>query len=95
MTASRKEVYEAIDGERAYQEQKWPGHQHSLLEWLVYIDDYSAEAKRFASRNPDPIAADFLRNAARKIAALAVAGLEQNGVRTREQEGGRLVGQVA
>lgn len=61
MKATRAEVYAAIDGERAYQNEKWnedttaSGGSHSPAEWLVYIDDYLREAKMQATRHADPM----------------------------------------
>ena len=81
----RTEVYQAIDGERAYQ-MKWEnpeitdnGGKHSNLEFLVYIRDYVEEALHYGSRQPDPKFLTFSQNSLRKIAALAVAAMEQNG----------------
>lgn len=94
----RQVAFEAIDAERAYQEKKWPaasmGCGPSLIEWLVYIEDYVAEAKRFATRNNPAAADDFVRHTLRKISAMGVAGMEQHGVLTRETEGPRPVGAV-
>lgn len=98
MKATRQEVYAAIDGERAYQNQKWnpdtteTGGEHIAYVWLGIIKDYADEADHFWCRNPEPQATDFILNALRKIAALAVAAQEQNGVRTREVEGPRPYG---
>lgn len=82
-------VYEAINGERDYQ-RKWEdpvttdsGGKHSNVEFLVYIRDYVEEALHFASRNPDPAAVPVCQHNLRKIAALAVAAMEQNGVLIR------------
>ena len=87
--ANRLEVYIAVDGERTYQD-GWndpsltdSGGRHSNVEFLVYIEDYVREALHFASRRPDPEALIFTRHSLRKIAALAVAAMEQNGVQTR------------
>ncbi len=89
---SRQEVYNAIDGERNYQE-GWKdktltdsGGLHSNVEFLVYIQDYVSEALHVASRKPDPEAEEFCLNSLRKIAALAVAAMEQNGVRYRDSK---------
>jgi hypothetical protein len=82
-------VYQAIDGERRYQK-KWEnpaltdsGGKHSNVEFLVYIRDYVEEALHYATRNPDPAAHVFTRHSLRKIGALAVAAMEQNGVEER------------
>lgn len=84
--ATRADVYAAIDGERDYQ-RKWEdpanttsGGRHSNVEFLVYIRDYVEEALHFASRNSDPKAIEFTIHSMRKIGALAVAAMEQNGV---------------
>lgn len=90
MSVPRGVIYEAINGERDYQ-RKWEdtpsGGRHSNVEFLVYIRSYVNEALEFASRNPDPDAAPVCMNNLRKIAALAVAAMEQNGVLPRESNG--------
>lgn len=88
----RNFVYDTINGERDYQDSKWPGHNHSNVEWLVYIDDYVKEALHMASRYPDDIAERFLKSSLRKIGAMSVAAMEQNGVVTRKEEGPRPIG---
>lgn len=88
-SATRARVYAAIDGEREYQK-KWEnpdltdsGGRHSNVEFLVYIRDYTEEALHAASRMPDPEARIQNTHALRKIAALAVSAMEQNGVLRR------------
>lgn len=87
--SSREEAYSAIDGERAYQAKKWnesttaSGGFHSTTEFLVYMQDYVNEALHFVSRNADPEAQEFALHNVRKVAALGVACMEQNGVRFR------------
>lgn len=86
---SRAVVYDAIDGEREYQEKRWNPNttescgQHSVTEFLVYMRDYVEEALHHVSRNADPEANEFALNSVRKVAALGVACMEQNGVRRR------------
>lgn len=87
--AKRADVYQAIDGERVYQE-KWKDPRltdsngnHSNVEFLIYIRSYVNEALEVASRKPDPEARAQNTHALRKIAALAVAAMEQNGVLPR------------
>lgn len=41
-----EEVFAAIESEREYQEQKWPGHHHSVGEWLLIIEKLCADAWR-------------------------------------------------
>jgi len=86
---TRAEVFALIDGERAYQDTRWgpqttsSGGQHSPAEWLVYIQDYLTEAIHFASRIADPESAKFVMSNLRKIAAMSVAAMEQNGAPRR------------
>jgi hypothetical protein len=82
--ASRAEVYAAIDSERDYQEQKWPGNFHSPVEFLVYMQDYLTEAMRVASRQPDEVAIPRVLESIRKITAMGVACMEQHGAPKRE-----------
>lgn len=86
----RLDAYSAIDGERAYQAERWNENTtsskglHSVTEFLVYIRDYTEEALHYLTRNADPQGAEFALHSLRKIAALAVAAMEQRGVRHRE-----------
>ena len=86
----RKDVYEAIDSERAYQDVRWAPEieggtrNHSVTEWLVYIQDYAAEALHKLSREADPQASQDALNWVRKIGGMAVACMEQNGAPRRE-----------
>jgi hypothetical protein len=86
----RKEIYAAIDGERTYQD-GWKdatltdsGGLHSVHEFVSYVHDYATEALHVGCRKPDPVCIDFQLHALRKIAALAVAAMEQHGVRLRD-----------
>lgn len=86
---SRMEIYKAIDGERAYQD-GWKDPTlttsqglHSVQEFLTYIESYTREAIEIGCRRPDPAALEHGLHALRKIAALAVAAMEQHGVRER------------
>lgn len=75
----RDNVYEAIDGERDYQDVRWqkPRHTHTNTEFLVYINHYVQKGLAAVSvADSDLEAKDVLR----KIAALAVAAMEANGV---------------
>lgn len=86
--STRQEVYNAIDGERDYQEERWnpsttpTAGVHSNLEFLVFIQDYVQEAMHKSSRDAGA-ELTFTKHSLRKIAALAVAALEQNGVEPR------------
>jgi len=69
-----------LDGERDYQDQRRSGHHHSVTEYLVYLRDYVEEALHLVSRSDGE---DGAKPIVRKIAALAVACMEQNGAPTR------------
>lgn len=89
---TRKEVYDAIDSEREYQDFRWNENTttssglHSPAEWLVYIQDYLREAFTQASRSADPESRDMVMNTIRKITAMGVACMEQNGAPRRDGE---------
>lgn len=86
---TRKEVYEAIDSERDYQDIRWnaetttSGGFHSPAEWLVYMQDYLREAFSQASRRADPESRGMVMNTIRKITAMGVVCMEQNGAPKR------------
>lgn len=90
----RKEVYEAIDTERDYQNQRWgvtpgepTGHNpHSVTEWLAYMQHYVNAGLAIAtmsSKKDDPDARRALEFV-RKVAALGVVAMEQHGAPRRE-----------
>jgi hypothetical protein len=84
---TREEVYVAIDSEREYQINRWkkPASKvdHSIEEWLVYIEDYINEAKHILSRKDDVVARAEALPIMRKIAAMAVTAMEQHGAPLR------------
>jgi len=88
----REEVYKHIDTERDYQAVRWNENttstagKHSVTEFLVYIRDYTEEALHLVTRNADPKASEDAAHILRKIAALAVACMEQNGSYPRTEE---------
>jgi len=82
----RSEVYRILDGERDYQDERWiddttPSgvHIHSPEEWIVYMEDYLAEAKHILSRNDAPKCYSDAMEIIRKVTAMGVASMEQNG----------------
>lgn len=91
---SREEVYKLIDGERDYQDERWNanttssgGRHENPEEWIMYMEDYLAEAKHLLSRNNrdiNPKAMAIIR----KVTAMGVAAMEQIGAPEREQKGG-------
>lgn len=80
-----EQVIELIKEEREYQDLRWGSgisscdDNHSTLEWLVFIEDYVNEAKHILSRNCDDQSTELSKHIMRKIAALAVAAMENNG----------------
>jgi hypothetical protein len=78
-------VYFAIDSERNYQDEKWAGHKHSFDEYAYYMEQYLAEFKAHISHNDsnDPVVAGKSRDFFRKITAMGVAAMEENGTRER------------
>jgi len=88
MKLTRQQVYELIDGEREYQDKRWKVENgarvlHSPEEWLVYIEDYLNEAKHICSREEYGVCEAKAMNIMRKIAAMAVCAMEQNGSQPR------------
>lgn len=86
--ATRESVYQAIDGERLYQDARWVTdgypHVHTVTEWLVYIDSYLREAMYVVSRGDEPACTEQALHIVRKIAAMGVACMEQNGAPHRQ-----------
>jgi hypothetical protein len=82
----RKEVYEIIDGERDYQEMRIvrdgstaPEGKHSPEEYLIYMNDYLQEAMHVAARTWGAACTPAILDIVRKVTALGVACMEQNG----------------
>jgi hypothetical protein len=82
--ATREEVYQAIDGERDYQ-QAMASNAHgdptndrtkSLEEFALYIQDYTTELVHQLARTWGPDAYAKPLDTLRKVAALAVAAME-------------------
>jgi len=86
----RSLVYEAIDGERDYQDERWGGTGthgiHSITEFLTYIQDYTSEALHIECREEDETANVKAIDIVRKIAALGVACMEQHGAPARKKK---------
>lgn len=85
----RSEVYDLIDGERAYQHSRWNSTTttstglHSWEEWLTYIADYVQEAQHILSRESKQNAEERVGSTMRKIAAMTVCAIEQHGAPQR------------
>lgn len=80
-------AYAAIDSERDYQDAKWgnkpSGGMHEVNGYLVFMQSYLTEAMNICTRNADPEASSMALHNVRKIAALAVACMEQHGAPKR------------
>lgn len=87
--ATRQEVYAAIDSERNYQDAQQGNavsdlpRTYSTAEWLNVIDTYVRKAQD-AWSGPHPAGREEAINQVRKVAALAVIAMEQNGAPHRE-----------
>lgn len=80
MSATRAEVYSIIDGERAYQDHKWgtpPERQQPVGAYLTVLRVILTKAERAWVENPGDLEA---LEGMRKLAATAVACLEQHGI---------------
>ena len=88
MKATFDEVISTIVEEREYQNALWgptsSQGNHSITEFLVYINDYTQEALHKASRFSDSDARIDALHSIRKIITLGVACMEQNGVCRRD-----------
>jgi hypothetical protein len=77
----REDIYKTIDGERRYQISRWSKEfddsQWSIGDWIIFIERYIEEAKRYVGYKEQSLAA------IRKIAALSVACMEYNGLSKR------------
>lgn len=85
----REEVYEAVDGERDYQENVWPSEvvharELSIGDSILLVEEYAAKARLMWSkeRYPERSALANLR----KVAAIAIRAMQQHGYVTRDQE---------
>ena len=89
---SRIEVYKAINSERDYQESRWNAETtvseniHSFEDWIVYMEDYLAEAKHLLARSARQDADPKCCHIMRKVLAMGVNALEQHGAPLREAE---------
>jgi hypothetical protein len=88
----RSLVYKALDGERDYQDSRWNADttssagQHEVAAFILYMEEYLARARELVSTLADneanengESALDFVR----KVTALGVACMEQNGAPRR------------
>jgi hypothetical protein len=83
---TRAEVYAAIDGEREYQRNRWGavGAYHEPAAWITFMQEYLDRARVAVTEGNHEDA----MHAIRKVAALGVAAMENQGVYSRAQEEG-------
>ena len=85
---TRDEVYNAIDGERNYQDALGPKRtddsDKSVGDYLIMMDTYFRKAKDGWTDHPGT---GHSLAQIRKIAAICVRCMEEHGAVTREQEG--------
>jgi len=73
-------VIDAIQSEREYQDRKWPGHNHSVAEWILIMDKCLTDAKRaWVTGHGDNSALHEIR----QVVAVGVVAMEQCGAPKR------------
>lgn len=73
-------VAEAIDSERAYQERKYPGHQHSTGEWLLIMQKCLNDATKAWNCGHGEGVLDEIR----QVTSVGVAAMEEHGAPLRK-----------
>ncbi len=84
--ADRAIVYQRIDTERDYQDEKWPGTL-TVGEFVLLLEEYAAKARRewVADRFPVCCRPDMgVLHVVREVTALGVACMEAHGAPARE-----------
>lgn len=89
---TREKVYEVLDGERDYQT-KWDTAEsqglHETGAFILFMEHYLAEARELESTrengNNAPFVGEGSLDFVRKVTALGVACMEQNGAPPREE----------
>jgi hypothetical protein len=87
---SMEKVFEAIRGEREYQDKLWGNAPsegiHSVPEWVLFIQNYLREAEEVVCRKAFPECDEDALHTMRKIATMAVRCMEQNGIMFRDMK---------
>jgi hypothetical protein len=78
--STRKQVYEVIDTERDYQDRRWGPRSNSTAAYLTFMRHWLTRAEQEATKDDDPHRA---LTSIRKVAALAVACMEEHGAYVR------------
>ncbi len=85
MLTPRAEVYQVLDLERQYQNQKWANgdakhNPHSVSAWILFMEHHLQKARTLASTSADETPA---LHEIRKVTALGVVTMEQHGAPLR------------
>lgn len=84
--SNRNEVYDVLNAERDYQDNKWPatdGISATPEGFLLVIDEIVGEAKKGFVYTPVPKDRAVILNLMRKIGATAIRAMEQHGAIAR------------
>jgi len=83
-----EKALEAIRKEREYQDRLWGNAasrgKHTVPEWILFMQNYLKEAEDVVCRKAAPLCDVDALHAIRKIAAMAVCCMEQNGIVYRD-----------
>jgi hypothetical protein len=89
----RTDVYVAIDSERDYQRRRWgEDHETAVNSFILYMEHHLQRAREIATtckngNNFDGAPGESSLDAIRKVTALGVACMEQNGAPRRAEAG--------
>lgn len=72
-------IVDALKQERAYQHQKFPGHKHTVCEWIAIQEDILGKAKKAWHVFGDDAALHEIR----QLTATGVACMEEHGAPLR------------
>jgi hypothetical protein len=85
-----EEAFDAIRVERQYQDRLWGDSlyegRHSVSEWILYIRNYLQEAEDVVCRKAAPKCDEDALHIIRKVVAMGVCCMEQNGVLWRNMK---------
>ena len=77
-----KPVLRSIVSERTYQNYKWPGHKHTVGEWLLIMEKCLSDGKRlYVTAHGNELKA---LNEIRQVIAVGIAALQQHGAPIRK-----------
>jgi hypothetical protein len=83
-----EDVFEAIRKEREYQDRLWgdtaEAGVHNVTEYILFMQNYLREAEDIVCRKAAPQCNEDALHIIRKIAAMAVCCMEQNGIVERD-----------